>query len=176
MKYINCHCLCFKLFDKMLIILHSSMVLQKAILSSTRYKYTPEVEHFTKVLISLPYDLLGASPFLGIFCFVLEDCFGGQSQWMWLVSCTRQGMLTQVPSPYPKCELNITFLTLPHPLHCFICAKDIMVTVLLLQVTGEGGGRGWEGWGRFIYVGVCVGGQGVGIIFFLFFVLFLCCC
>ena len=37
----------------------------------------------------------------------------------------------------PKCELNITsFLTLPHPLHCPICAKDIMVIVLLLQVMG----------------------------------------
>ena len=52
-------------------------------------------------------------------------------------------MLTQGPAPDPKCELNITsFLTLPHPLHCPICAKDIMVTVLLLQVIGE-----WEGWG-----------------------------
>ena len=52
-------------------------------------------------------------------------------------------MLTQEPVPDPKCELNITsFLTLPHPLHCLICAKDIMVTVLLLQVMG-----GWEGWG-----------------------------
>ena len=52
-------------------------------------------------------------------------------------------MLTQGPAPDPKCELNITsFLTLPHPLHCLICAKDIMVIVLLLQVMG-----GWEGWG-----------------------------
>ena len=42
-------------------------------------------------------------------------------------------MLTQGPTSGPKCELNITsFLTLPHPLHCPICAKDIMVTVLLL--------------------------------------------
>ena len=51
-------------------------------------------------------------------------------------------MLTQGPIPDPKCELNITFFTLPHPLHCPICAKDIMVIVLLLQVMG-----GWEGWG-----------------------------
>ena len=81
-------------------------------------------------------------------------------------------MLTQGPTPDPKCELNITsFLTLPHPLHCPICAKDIMVTVLLLQVMG-----GWEGWGWFIYVRVWVGGQGVGIIVFLFFVLFWCGC
>ena len=55
-------------------------------------------------------------------------------------------MLTPVPTPDPKCVLNVTsFLTLPHPLDCPICAKDIMVTVLLLQVTevdrkvGEGG-------------------------------------
>ena len=62
---------------------------------------------------------------------------------MWLVSCRRQGMLTQGPTPDPKCELNITsFLTLPHPLHCPICAKDIMVTVLLLQVMV--GSEGWR--------------------------------
>ena len=42
-------------------------------------------------------------------------------------------MLTQGPAPDPKSELNITsFFTLSHPLHCPICAKDIMVTVLLL--------------------------------------------
>ena len=52
-------------------------------------------------------------------------------------------MLTQGPAADPKCELNIiSFLKLPHPLHCLICAKDIMVTVLLLQVM-----KGWEGWG-----------------------------
>ena len=51
-------------------------------------------------------------------------------------------MLTQGPTPDPKCELNISsFLTLPHPLHCPICSKVIMVTLLLLQVMG-----GWEGW------------------------------
>ena len=81
-------------------------------------------------------------------------------------------MLTQGPTPDPKCQLNITsFPTLPHPLHCAICAKDIMVTVLLLQVMRE-----WEGWG---VVHLCEGlgwGTGVGIIFFLFVVLFLCCC
>ena len=60
-------------------------------------------------------------------------------------------MLTQGPAPDPNCELNITsFLTLPHPLHCPISAKDIMVPVLLIQVMGE-----WEGWGGgFIYVRV----------------------
>ena len=52
-------------------------------------------------------------------------------------------MLTQGPAPDPKCELNITsFLRLPHPLYCPICAKDIMVTVYLLQVM-----VGWKGWG-----------------------------
>ena len=60
---------------------------------------------------------------------------------MWQVSCRKQGMLIQWPAPDPKCELNITpFLTLLHPLHCSICAKDIMVTVLLLQMI-----MGWEG-------------------------------
>ena len=109
--------------------------------------------------------------FFTIFCFFLDNCLGGWSQWMWLVSSRRQGMLTQGPIPDPKCELNITFLTLTHPLHCLICAKNIMVTVLLLQVMGE-----CQGWGWFIYVRVSVGGQGVGLMLFLFFILFLCCC
>ena len=48
-------------------------------------------------------------------------------------------MLTQGLAADPKYELNITsFLALPDPLHCPICAKDIMVTVLSLQVMGEG--------------------------------------
>ena len=82
------------------------------------------------------------------------------------------GMLTQGPAPGPKCELNVTlFLTLTHPLHCLICAKNIKVTGLLLQVKG-----GWKGWRWFVYVRVSVGVQGVGIKLFLLFVLFLCCC
>ena len=56
----------------------------------------------------------------------------------------------------PKCELNITsILTLPYLLHCPICAKNIMVTVLLLQEMG-----GWVGWGWFIYLRVCMGDMG----------------
>ena len=35
------------------------------------------------------------------------------------------------------------------PLHSFICAKNIMIIVLLLQMTG-----GWEGWGM---VHLCLG-------------------
>ena len=59
-------------------------------------------------------------------------------------------MLTQGLAPDPKCELNITsFLTLPQPLHC-------PGVVHLCYGLG--------------------GGQGVGIIYFIFFVLFLCCC
>ena len=51
-----------------------------------------------------------------------------------------QEMLTRGPAPDPKYEFNITsFLTLSHPLHCPIGAKDILVTVLLLQVMGGGG-------------------------------------
>ena len=45
--------------------------------------------------------------------FFLIYCFGGWSHWMWLVSCRRQGMLTQGPAPNPKCKLSISsFLTL----------------------------------------------------------------
>ena len=60
------------------------------------------------------------------------------------MSCREQGILTKGPAPYPKCKLYISsFLTLPHPLECLICAKDIMIIALLLQIMG-----GWEGWGR----------------------------
>ena len=46
---------------------------------------------------------------------------------MWLVSCSRQGTLTQGPVPDSKCKLNISlFLTFLHPLDCRICAKNIM--------------------------------------------------
>ena len=53
-------------------------------------------------------------------------------------------------APDPKCELNITFLTLPHPLHCLICIKDIMIIVLLLHVIGGGGDGMVEGNGSFM--------------------------
>ena len=81
-------------------------------------------------------------------------------------------MLTQGLAPDPKCELNITsFLTLPHPLHCPISAKDIMVIVLLLQMMGDGK----VGGGLFI-LGFGWGDRGWVYFFFLFLVLFLCCC
>ena len=52
-------------------------------------------------------------------------------------------MLTQGLAPDPKCELNTTlFLAFPHPLHCVVCAKDIMIIVLLLQVMGKQEGSG----------------------------------
>ena len=52
---------------------------------------------------------------------------------MWLVSCRRQGMLTQGPAPDPKCKLNISsFFTLPHLLDCLICTKNSVSIVLLL--------------------------------------------
>ena len=74
-------------------------------------------------------------------------------------------MLTQGPAPDPRFELNITsFLTLPDPLHCLICGKNIMNILLLFQVMGV-----WEGWWWFIYVKVWVGRQGCLSYFFYFF-------
>ena len=73
-------------------------------------------------------------------------------------------------APDPKCKLNISsFLTLPYPLDCLICANDIMI-IVSLHMMGDGkvGGGGGGGW--FNYVKVWVGGQGVGITVFLFFV------
>ena len=67
---------------------------------------------------------------------------------MGLVSCRRQGMLTQGPAPDPKCELNMTpFLTLSHPLHCPICAKDIMITSSDGEMGRFGGGSFILGFG-----------------------------
>ena len=81
---------------------------------------------------------------------------GRWNQSMWLVSCRRQGMLTQGLAPDPKCKLNISsFLTLPHLLDCLICTRNSESTVLLLWMMGGwdrwGGGGGWFisgcGWG-----------------------------
>ena len=79
-------------------------------------------------------------------------------------------MLTQEPAPDPKYKLNISLsFTFSHPLDCLICAKDIMIVVLLLlQMMGDEKVDRW-----FIYVRVWVRGQGLGVIFFL---LILCFC
>ena len=45
---------------------------------------------------------------------------------MWLVSCRRQGMLTQEPTPDFKCRLTIlSFLTLPYlgPFKKYVCSE-----------------------------------------------------
>ena len=49
-------------------------------------------------------------------------------------------MLTQGPAPDPKCKLIISLLlTLPHLLDCFICTRNAISIVLLLQMIG-----GWD--------------------------------
>ena len=54
------------------------------------------------------------------------------------------GMLTQGPAPDPKCKLNLwSFLTLPHLSDSLICTRSSMPIVLLLQMVGDGLGRGW---------------------------------
>ena len=50
-----------------------------------------------------------------------------------------------------------------HPLNSLICAKDIKIIVLLLQMMGE-----WEGWGWFIYDRVWVGDSEFYHIFSIF--------
>ena len=95
-----------------------------------------------------------------VFSMVLSFDILFLIQLMWLVSCRREGMLTQGPAPDPKCKLNISaFLTLPHLLDCLICTRNSMSIVLLLQMMG-----GWVRWGWLIYNRVWEGGQGVGII------------
>ena len=108
------------------------------------------------ILLILSLTLLG----LGSKCTSLspEDRWGRS---MWLVSCRRQGMLTQGCASDLKCKLNnSSFLTLLYPLDCLITAND----------------AGWKGWG---VVHLCWGLGGWTereVIFFyllLFFVLFL---
>ena len=77
---------------------------------------------------------------------------------MRLVSCRRQGMLTQGAAADPTCKLNISsFFTLKYPLDWLICAKDIMIIVLLLHMMERMGilregsfmlgfGWGYRGW------------------------------
>ena len=80
-------------------------------------------------------------------------------------------MLTQGLPPDPKYKLIISFLTLPHLLDCLICTRNAIV--LLLQMRGNGKGRGW-----LIYIRVWMGGQAMAIILqFLFFsCAFIFCC
>ena len=112
------------------------------------------------------YDMIWQQFDLFSGFFLLDDWADGVSGCCWCLlggwGCWLIGH-----APDPKCKLNIspflnnsTSIRLPHLCqgyndHCFVTPND----------------GGW-----IIYVKVWVGGQGLGIIFFLFFVLFLCCC
>ena len=54
--------------------------------------------------------------------------------------------MTQGHAPDPKCELSITFLTPPHPLHCLLCQGYYGHCI----VTPGDRGRGKLGVGSFI--------------------------
>ena len=56
-------------------------------------------------------------------------------------------------------------------LDCFICPKDMMIIVVLLQIMGDGKVR----WDSFM-LGFGMGDIGVDVLYFLFSVLFLCFC
>ena len=59
-----------------------------------------------------------------------------------VLSCRRQGMLTQGLAPDPRCKLNISsFITLPHLLNCLICTRNSVSIVLLLWMMGR-----WHKW------------------------------
>ena len=94
---------------------------------------------------------------------------------MWLASCRRQGILTQGPTPDPKCKLIISpFLSLPHLLDCHICTRNAMSIILLLQLMGDGLGGEW-----LIYIRVWVGNRGwvsSYSFFSVFLYVFVFCC
>ena len=100
--------------------------------------------------------------FFMISCFFLIDDLVRWNQWMWLVSCSRQGMLIQGLTPYLKCKLNISsIVTLLDLLEWW----SSLCCLLLLPTMGR-----WEGWGWLIYVRVREGEVGASIMFFTFFV------
>ena len=73
-------------------------------------------------------------------------------------------MLTLGPAPDPKWKFNASSsLTLPHSSDCFICAKEIIIIVFLLQMIGDGKVGGW-----FIHVRVWVREQGWVSYFYIF--------
>ena len=94
---------------------------------------------------------------------------------MWLASCRRQGILTQGPTPDPKCKLIISpFLSLPHLLDCLICTRNAMSIILLLQLMGDGLVGEW-----LIYIRVWVGNRGwvsSYSFFSVFLYVFVFCC
>ena len=94
---------------------------------------------------------------------------------MWLASCRRQGILTQGPTPDPKCKLIISpFLSLPHLLDCLICTRNAMSIILLLQLMGDGLGGEW-----LIYIRGGVGNRGwvsSYSFFSVFLYVFVFCC
>ena len=94
---------------------------------------------------------------------------------MWLASCRRQGILTQGPTPDPKCKLIISpFLSLSHLLDCLICTRNAMSIILLLQLMGDGLGGEW-----LIYIRVWVGNRGwvsSYSFFSVFLYVFVFCC
>ena len=92
---------------------------------------------------------------------------------MWLVSCRKQGMLTQGPTPNPMCKLNVSsFLTLPHLLDCFSCTRNSVFIVLFLGLMW-----GWDRWrgGGVVDSYQGVGGRTRGGYYLIVFLCFLCC-
>ena len=79
------------------------------------------------------YDLLEVESHFWVISFFQGICLDGSNEYMLVVSCRRQGMLTQWPAPYPKCKLNISsFLKLPYLLDCLFSTGNSLSIVLLL--------------------------------------------
>ena len=90
---------------------------------------------------------------------------------MWLVSCRRQWMMTQGPTPDRRFKLNISsFLALPHLLDCLISTRNSVSIVLLSWLM-----VGCDGWGVVdSYQGVDQGTGGGYYIIAGFFLIFIC--
>ena len=103
----------------------------------------------------------------GFFAFFWLIVWADGINKLWLVSCRRQGMLTQGPTPDPKCKLIIsTFLTtstsiiLPHLCqgyhgHCIVTSSDGGMGRLGGGSFILGFGWGDRGWVYFFYFLFC---------------------
>ena len=119
----------------------------------------------------IPYNLLGVWSFARTFCFFLVDSFGdgvNGSDW-----CLAGGSWSWIKGLHQVPTVSSIFHHSWH-FHVYYISSFISRMLWLMCCYCK-----WWDWHEccwwFIYVRVWVKGQGVDIICFLFFVMFLCC-
>ena len=80
------------------------------------------------------------------------------------------GVLEEAGDAHSRACPRSLFFTLPHPLDCLICDKDIVVIVVTAKDGKVGAGGGY------IILASELGDRGLMSYFFSFLFCFLCCC